>query len=435
MLRRKTLLAIVFLILSAVFLVSCGSKTHTSSSKPNGAAPASSKANPVRLEFWYALPGAQGQVVKELVDEFNKTHSDIQISTTFVPTAERFTKITAAIAGGEVPDLYTAGPPDLAALQGSKSIVPLNDLANPGELQIEDFYPGPRQVVEKEGKIWALPVAAGIVGLYYNKDLFKAAGLDPDKPPRTWNELVSYAQRLTDQSKEQWGLLLPTQADLYLTTVWLSFFWQNGGQFLTPDGKKVAFNSKEGIEALQFWVDLFHKYKVAPLVQQNETSAIQTFGSGKIGMLYAMPLWIRNTHSFPFATGTARLPRQINAATTLGGWYITIMAGSRHKAEAWTFLKWLAEPEHSGKWCIGMGTLPANRRNPLYQKFAKEEPLVEPFLAMMAEEAQVPPTIKDYARISMLVANAIHEAIYQKKSPKEALDAAALQAEALLQKK
>ncbi|MGI9862863.1 ABC transporter substrate-binding protein [Moorella naiadis] len=430
MLRRKTLLAIVFFTLSAVFLVSCGSKTSTSPQQTS-----SSKASPVQLEFWYALPGAQGQVVKDLVDEFNKTHPTIQISTTFIPTAERLTKITAAIAGGGVPDLYTAGPPDLAALQGAKSIVPLNDLAKPGELNIEDYYPGPRKVVEKEGKIWALPVSAGIIGLYYNKDLFKAAGLDPDKPPRTWNELVTYAQKLTDQSKEQWGLLLPTQADLYLTTIWLNFFWQNGGQFLTPDGQKAAFNSKEGADALQFWVDLFHKYKVAPLVQQNETSAIQTFATGKVGMLYAMPLWIKNTHSFPFAVGTAVLPRQINAATTLGGWYVTIMAGSHHQAEAWTFLKWLAEPEHAAKWNIGMGSLPTSRQNQAFQKFAQNEPLVQPFLTMMAEEVQVPPTIKQYAEISMLVANAIHESIYQKKSPKEALDAAALQADTLLQKK
>lgn len=420
---KKTLLAISSVAALQALLSGCGGTPSNNAGSPQ-------KVETV--EFWYALPGESGDVVKKLVQSFNDAHKNIHVNATYVPTNERLQKLTAALGAGNPPDLYTAGPPDVGQLAGNDQVAAIDDLTN-GKLKADMFYPGPRGVAEANKKLVAVPVSAGVVGLYYNKDLFDKNGIT--SPPQTWDELIADAKKVTDESKGQYGIILPTSPDVYTTSIWQCFLWQNGGDLISSDGKKAIFNSNEGVEALQLWVDLVQKYKVAPLLNLSQDTSIQTFGKGQSGMVPAMPLFVESVKKFPFQTVTSVLPKAKKQASTLGGWYLTIPKKSQHQQAAAELLQWLIQPENVTQWNIGTGSVPTSsgvKDSQPYQSYLKQTPNAGAFVQSM-DFAKAPPAIPQYSSISKLIAEAISKALYQKLTPKEALDEAAKKADALLQ--
>ncbi|GKS15061.1 ABC transporter substrate-binding protein [Paenibacillus chitinolyticus] len=391
-----------------------------------------------KVEFWYALSGSNGDVVKKLVDEYNKSQKKIHVDAIYIPQNERMEKLSVAIAADNPPDLFTAGPPDLASLQGTHVIKSIDDLAknNSQKITKSDFFPVLESVIVKDDTLWAAPISIGVTSMYYNENLFKAAGVS--KAPETWDQLIETAQKLTDPSKGQYGILLPTKEVQYTAEIWFSFLGQAGGRVLTEDNKKAAFNSEAGVKALQLWVDLVQKYKVAPLTQLDSANITQTFGAGKTGMFIGYPQWIETTKDFPFTTKTSRLPKGVKYGTSLGGWYLVVPEKGKNTDGAYEFLTWLMQPANSVKWNVGMGNLPAQQKtleSKEYQDYTKQTPLLEPFNIAVKEDIQPFPATDKYGKLAISVAKAISSALYQKQTPKEALDAAAAEVDKMLNEK
>lgn len=430
--------ALIVTAAAALAAAGCSSGTGGPSSAGNDASSSNGKdAAPQTVQFMHSVSGPKGDVVKSVVEEYNKSQNKYVVNATFVPLNERLQKITAEIAGGNPPDLYTAGPPDLMALMSFNAVASIDDLAkNAADKITKDmFLPRLQPLIAKDGVLRAVPVETSATGLYYNADSFKAAGISA--PPATWDELVETAKKLTDPSKGKWGLLLPTTTEQYTGQIWLSFLAQAGGRLLTEDEKKAAFNSPEGERALQFWVDLINKHKVAPLQQLDVNQVTQMFGTGNVGMMIAHPAWIEQSKTFPFATATAKQPADKNAGSTLGGWYITILEGSKNKEGAYDFLAWLAKPENNAKWITGIGSLPAQQAvidTKAYQDYVKATPLVTPFNEALKTDVWTPPATGQYSAIVVTLSKAINEALYQKSTPKEALTKAAAEVDKLLAK-
>ena len=239
--------------------------------KPTVAPTAAATSAPVKLNFWYALSGNSGKVVEAMVAQFNQSHPNIQVNVVFQGTyADIADKLTAAVTAKTLPDVaQMGGAPTMA---DSGVVVPIADLV--GKSDLDDIYPGFWDYNKYNNQIVSMPFNNSIPVLYYNKDLFTAAGLDPNKPPATWDDLVKAAQALTkdtnnDGKIDQWGLNTNTDTHWYLDAMIL----QNGGKILSDDGKKVVYNGAEGVEALQFWGDLVNKYKVMPPNQHAQAQA------------------------------------------------------------------------------------------------------------------------------------------------------------------
>ncbi|NOU93965.1 extracellular solute-binding protein [Paenibacillus sp. LMG 31456] len=431
---RKMKWSLAVLLTSSVALSACsgGSAPAKNEANPNKGKPAAKQT----VNFLYALAGANGEIVQSLAKKFNESQDKYTVNPTFVPPDQRMEKIFTEIAAGSPPDLFTAGPPDIAALRGSKGLMTIDELMKdkPKKIKADQFYESLRPVIMKDDKMWGVPISAGVAALYYNEDLFKQAGLT--KPPETWEEVVEYAKKLTDPSKNQWGLLLPTKEVLFTNNQWSAFLWQNGGDYFTPDMKQATFNSPKGVEALQLWVDLVQKHKVTPLQQMDENTITQTFATGKVGMFIGFPLWITQSKAFPFVTKTAQLPKREKAATYLGGWYLTVPSESKNKDGAYEFIQFLLQPENSAAWNIGMGSLPtqpATLQTKEYQEFVSKTPLVEPFSKSL-NEAIAPPPTENYSKVGTTISKAIVKALYGKLTPQQALDEAAQEANKLLQK-
>lgn len=418
-----------------VMLSACGGG-KTAPEGNSGEKPSNKPAEKTTVEFLYALAGANGEVVQSLVKKFNESQDQYNVNATFVPPDQRMETISTSIAAGSPPDLFTAGPPDISVLRGSKGLMTIDELSQDKTDKIDPsmFIESVRPVVELDGKMWGVPISAGIAGLYYNEDLFKEAGLT--RAPESWEELLDYAKKLTDPAKGQWGLLLPTKEVLFTNNIWSTFLWQNGGEHFTSDLKQATFNSDKGAEALQLWVDMIQKDKVAPLQQMDENLITQTFATGKVGMFIGFPLWITQSKDFPFVTKTAPLPTREKAATYLGGWYLTVPAGGKNKDGAYEFIQFLLKPENSAAWNIGMGSLPTQQstmETQEYQDYIKNTPLVEPFAQSLITAIAPPPT-ENYSKVGTTISKAIVKAMYQKLTPQEALDEAAEEVNKLLQK-
>jgi multiple sugar transport system substrate-binding protein len=284
-----------------------------------------------------------------------------------------------------------------------------------------------------EDSRYSLPVSASNLGLFWNKDLFEAAGLDPDTPPSTWEELVSMAQTIKDKTGV-WGMELFTQGGEGTSWQWQVYLWGAGGELLSSDLSKPVFDSKAGEEALQFWVDLVHKYKVSTIAPWG------LFGRGEAAMVMDGS-WM--TQFFPmqvdFELGAAPFPRPADGemATNMGGEQLFIFESDKATQQAaFDFLEWFSSTDVQVDWGKGTGFMPIKRsvaEDETYTAWLENErPLLKPFVRSM-EFANPRPPVEAYSQMSDVLAGYVVEALHQKLQPKEALEAAAADVENVLE--
>src|SRR5262252_4355698 len=210
-------------------------------------------AEPVQLSFWYPvdLGGGLAKVIDGLVGDFNKTHPDIQVTATYTGNYDvTLQKMQASKLAGTLPDVAVteiSSVPVLAALGAAQ---PIDELiaSSGGKKFLDRFWPSMLLNCTYGGKVYGVPFQRSTPVMYYNKDAFAEVGLDPEKPPLIWNELVSAAQKLTRRAGDRttrWGLELPPNAWIYYA---LAF--ANGGEMLSADGTKVLWDQPRNREAL-----------------------------------------------------------------------------------------------------------------------------------------------------------------------------------------
>lgn len=219
----------------------------------------------IKLNFWYSLGGNSGKVVQNLVGKFNETHKTIQVEGVYCGGyAEIFQKVSAALAAKTLPDVAQIGGAPLLATTGA--IVKLQDVISKDKtFDKSDIWDVFWEYNSFEDEIWTMPFNNSTPVLYYNKDMFQAAGLDPEKPPKTWEELILMAKALTKDTNndgriDQWGFNTHSDTHWYLTAMIL----QNGGKIVDNKATKILFDGPEGVQALQLWSDLVHVHKVMP---------------------------------------------------------------------------------------------------------------------------------------------------------------------------
>lgn len=388
------------------------------------------------LKFWHYWDGTNKMAIEALVAEFNEKHPGIIVKPVHIGWGELLPKLMAATAGGEVPEVAIGDLVWMPKLVRTGMLVDLSKLIE--EIDYEDFYPEMRKIGVYDDKIYSLPVSANNLQLFYNKDIFRAAGLDPEKPPTTWDELVEIAKKCTDPEKGIWGMELYTGVGEGLTWQFQVYLWHAGGEFLTPDLQKAAFNSPAGKRALQFWVDLIHKHKVSPLAPWG------LFGAGKAAMVmdgsWMVGGWRRGGWAeVPFDWGTTPMPIPSGGeyATNMGGEQIFIFKTTPEKeAAAWLFVKWFTSKEIQIKWGILTGFMPVRdsvAKDEVYIAWVTTtEPRLKPFIEYQ-RYARARPMVPQYPEISDAFSEEIQKALYGVVSVEEALANAEARVNEILQ--
>lgn len=309
----------------------------------------------VTITFWNGFTGSDGEILKEIVKDFNqKQHGAIEIKMDIMPRAVLFQKLPPAIATKTAPSFILMDPVDVPQYVANGSLKSLNNFWATTGLKEKDYLPNVLKLMKYHEKYYLLPMQTNLIYLYWNKDLFKTAGLDPERPPQSLTELGNYAIKLTNSEKSQFGLGLPVKG---APVFWTSFIWNNGGEFIDLKKKKSLFNSPANIQTLEWLQDLAVNQKVSPKGATGSDLDNLMF-SGKLGMYINGP-WLvnglKNNHiNFGIAAppkGTAR--QQVVA----GGMGFAIPSCTRpdEVKAVYKFIKYWMSPEILKEWSLKNG--------------------------------------------------------------------------------
>lgn len=327
-----------------------------------GAAPASAQTN-LNMYFPVAVGGPITAIIDKMAADFSAEHPDINITPIYAGSyQDTITKAITALKGGNPPEFAVILSTDMFTLIDEDAIVAYEDIVTTDEEKawLDSFYPAFMLNSRTGGKTWGIPFQRSTIVQYWNKDAFKEAGLDPEAAPKTWDELVTTAEKLTKRDGSgnvtQWGVQVPSSGFPY----WLfqAFTTQNDVILANEAGTEVTYDDPRVVEALQFWVDLSRKYKVHPegIVEWGTTP--KDFFEGKVAMIWTTTgnlTNVRNNAPFPF--GVAMMPAKARGGSPTGGgnFYIFKNASPEQQKAALEFIKWATAPEQAAAWSIATG--------------------------------------------------------------------------------
>lgn len=397
-----------------------------------------SATSKVTITFWHGMGSALGKTLDELVAEFQKQNPDIIVKAEYQGNYGALNqKIMAALAAKKPPTMAQAYGNWVAEYVKSGAVKPVEDFfAGPGGLskdEIEDFWPELRVGCTFNGKMYTLPFNKSVAIYIYNLTALKEAGLEP---PKTWEELLAASKAMTvvkDGKVTRYGMVLRPNVDYFA-----NLLFTNGGRYLDPSGKKAVFNGPEGVEALQFMVDMLHKYKIAYYIPGY---ADADFGAGKTCGYFATSASYSYTDKAvggKFEWGIGPIPYKKGPAAPVAGTDLVMFASATPEEQqaAWKFMKWLTSPTQTAYWAINTGYIPV-RRSALYLRQMKEWMAANPRNAASLNAlkfAVTDPNIAEWQDIREIISQAVEEAFLAKATPREALDKAAEKVNALLAK-
>lgn len=287
----------------------------------------------------------------EIITAFEAEHPGVTVQLEAVPEAYG-DKLLTQIAAGEAPDIFQIGDGDVARFiqQGAAELLDPY-ITGDSPLDLDIFFPDVLAVGQQEGKTYFLTKDYSPLVVYYNKTLFDEAGVAYPEEGWTWADFLAKAQALTldkdgDGVTDQWGIQLPGHWPSWTWWRGMSpFVFQNGGDLLDPEGKKATgyMNSPETVEAVEFYVDLFTKYKVAPTNADLEALAgVDLFQSGMAAMLWTGRWPLREFIANPKLNfGTVGLPMGKQHANSICWAGFGMYSGGKNKDTAWEFLKYI----------------------------------------------------------------------------------------------
>jgi multiple sugar transport system substrate-binding protein len=231
--------------------------------------------------WWNGLEPEYGPPMADLIPKFEAANPGTKVDLSIVDWGTAYDKVAAAAAAGALPDIWTLYSSDIPTFAIQDQFHPLDGLLDKSKLQ-----PGAVEMGTWKGKWYSLVWQLDVRVFNYRKDLATQVGLDPTKPPATWDELRDWAQKLTVRDTKgnitRVGFWVSTNHPYKTIAEWQPFLTANGGRFFSQDGKTAAFNGPEGVEALTFLNDLINKYHVDfPGSTKKENVA---FGQGTIAM-------------------------------------------------------------------------------------------------------------------------------------------------------
>ncbi len=400
----------------------------------------------VELTMYYpvAVGGPLTKIVDGLVADFMKENPDIDVKAIYSGNYnDARIKALAALKSGKPAQLSVMFSIDIYELIEQDAIVAFDDIVETPEEKawLKKFYPALMENGITGGKTWGIPFQRSTIVMYYNKDAFRDAGLDPEKPPATWGELAEIGKKLVKKDAasrvERWGIMIPSTGYPY----WMfgALTMQNDQVLMNSAGNETFFDAPGTVGALEFWLDLGKTHKIMPqgtiewgTLRQNfleQKTAIMWHSTGNLTV-------VKKKASFDF--GVAMLPASKRRGTPTGGgnFYIFKQTTPEERKAAMKLIRFLTQPERTAEWSMKTGYL-ATRPD------AYETPALMDYVSKFPPAAVARDQLK-YAtaelstyqtgRVRKLLDDAIQAALTGAKSPNEALSAAQKQADRLLKR-
>jgi ABC-type glycerol-3-phosphate transport system substrate-binding protein len=401
---------------------------------PGGGAPAQvQSAGPepaVTVTFWHGQSGVLGDRLNDLIAKFNSTHK-VQVTAQFQGTYDQlYQKVVSAIQAGSVPDLaMVSGPPQTAQYWKAKALIPVQQFVDSADGltkdQLADFVPAllDDNSLPVNGKktLVSWPFSKSDALLYYDPDILAAAGV---AVPKTWEELRTALNTVKAKTSATPMSYTP---DVYY--FFLPYLWSQGGEALSSDLTKAAFNTPEGLAALQYQVDLALNDKTVAVTQGFDWQ--NPFAQGKVAFAVSTSVsrpFIEQAMPADkkFKVGMAPLPAgPKGTATDLFGNNLVIFANTPadHQRGSWLFMKWLTETDQTVAWSLASGYMPLRdsaRNAPDFKAAAEKDDRVLVALNALKGAHGIPGS-PDWQKIQPVLGDAVTAALLGRSSAKDAL--------------
>jgi multiple sugar transport system substrate-binding protein len=298
----------------------------------------------------------------------------------------------------------------------------------------EEFFANIPQTFHQKwrGKQYYLPVESGAVAMFYNTDLFAAAGIEG--PPATWDEFAEVARKLTKPEEMQFAVTgtLQTEPPTNMTYEIYPLLLQAGATIIDSETNQAAFNSPEGVKAIEWYVERINgdKISVPGVLSNGEREKRANFAQGNIGMMFEGPwgIAIQGQLNPDLNYKIAPLPEGETHGTMVRGSLNTITAQAQDKEAAWTFMRWMSGPEGIEMWARGTGAFPA-RTDVSSQDWFKERELFQAFVTQMERPNANSPFLgmPNAVQMNKIMTTEVQQVVQGNKTAQQALDDAAAQ--------
>jgi sn-glycerol 3-phosphate transport system substrate-binding protein len=387
------------------------------------------------LTMYYpiAVGGALTEVVDGIVAEFEAQNPDISVNAIYAGNYDDTRiKSLAALESGDPAQLAVMFSIDAYDLIEQDLIVPFEEVIETEAEQdwLNSFYPALMANGKIEGQTWGVPFQRSTIVAYYNKDMFREAGLDPEVVPTTWKELVEMGKALT--TDDHHGLMIPSTGYPYWMFQALAI--QNGQELMSNDGLTTYFDDPDTVEALDYWKSLSTEHGIMPEGTVEWGTLRQAFLEGETAMMWHSTgnlTAVKNNAEFDF--GVAMLPgkERLGSPTGGGNFYLFKDSTDAEKQAALELIKFMTAPEQAAKWSIEtgyMGVSPAAYETDALKAYTADFP---PALVArdQLEHAVAEFSTFETARVRYGLNAAIQSALTGDKSPEDALAEAQAAAE------
>lgn len=304
---------------------------------------------PTTLTFWNGFTSTDGEVLQQIVDDFNASNEwNITIEMDVMPWATFNEKLPAAIAAGNAPDFVLCSSGYYAPYVEAGSFQDVSDFYELPEVNADDFDKNVVDLLYYDDLCVGVPMQMVSHYFYWDKDLYEAAGLDPESPPETFEELVENAKLLTDKSKNQYGFCVPVNNNVTAQYTMYAY----GGGYVNEDETEAVFNSEENVKAFETLKTL---YECSP-----KDSDDNTYISGQLAQFINGPWIINGLRENEINYGVKAVPActgvEQDAAVIPVGFSIPKTTSEEHKELVYKFVNYWNTEEICTKWTKECGT-------------------------------------------------------------------------------
>jgi multiple sugar transport system substrate-binding protein len=395
------------------------------------------------LSLWHPWGGAMTPRLEKVLAAFEAAHPNIKLRVVFTPNdLASNQKFFTSVAADKPPDVIFVDGPQVAEWAERGALQPLDSYLRSSGVKEEDYFPPCWRQAHYRDRTYAVTFCADPnFAFVWNKGDFRKAGLDPEKPPTSLEEMDRLADKLMDFEGGKMVRVGIIPWEQYgATNSLFTWGWVFGGSFYDPETKRITANHPRVLKALEWMVGYAKKYDITRIV-----SLRQGFGTAQQDPFYVGKMSMRTLHisgmddirryAPDLEYGITFIPAPPDGeqhSSWVGGWCMALPTGSRHPKEGWELIRWLCADD-AGTNVVGreMSLMPGYRLSPAFQTLSKT-PGFDQFYRILQETRHQRPVMPVQAYYMGSLGRAVDAAIYGKKTPKQALDDATAETQAEL---
>lgn len=391
-------------------------------------APATPAENVTITYFTFSAAPDHLADLDAMVQAFEQKNPNISIEVQTAAYTDYFTKLQTQVAGGSAPDTFELNYENFVSYASSGALLDLTSVsAADADFSADVYYPRAYQVFQADGKQYGVPESFSDVLLFYNKDLFDAAGVAYPDASWTWKDMQAAGEKLTDKANGVWGEFEPIQ------------FWefykvlaQNGGAFFNADQTQATFNDAKGVEAANWLIGKLDKWMPSDAFGADQDTNL--FKSGKLAMWHTGIWMFTPLADVPFKWDVSVEPGNVAKAHHFFANAVVAASTTAHPAESWAWMRFLtSSPEAAAIRLDASWELPAVADQSLFESYLSQTPPDNRQAVFDAlSDIVTPPVIEQQSQMTDIVTKALDKARLGQMSVQDALNEAAAQVDALL---